>query len=198
VKPIKITGHIASLKWSRPEYAKRLQKDMGKEIDYTRSPSEDFASVMIEFETADGTRALGEATTSWSFVGAGLRLSAELLGPEYSMKWNSLDSGLNLFFSREVKGKAGEDLVEKQNAETGTMPVVPSEAVAYGYEGEDRHFVRAFLGKEEPRLTFDDGFEVVQMLMTAYQSAEQGKTLSFPAKGLDKYSPAVARGEWKP
>ena len=47
--------------------------------------------------------ALGEATTSWSYVGAGLRLSAELLGPEYSMRWNSLDSGLELFFSREVK-----------------------------------------------------------------------------------------------
>ena len=67
---------------------------------------------------------LGEATTSWSFVGAGLRLSAELLGPEYSMSWNTLDTGLKLFFSREVKGKAGEDLVEKQNAEMGLMPVV--------------------------------------------------------------------------
>ena len=52
-----------------------------------------------------GRRVIGEASTSWSFVGAGLRLSAELLGPEYSMKWNSLDSGLQLFFSREVKGQ---------------------------------------------------------------------------------------------
>jgi predicted dehydrogenase len=198
VKPSKVTGHIASLKWSRADYAKRLQKQMGKEIDYAKAPSEDFASVMIEFETADGYKVLGEATTSWSYVGAGLRLSAELLGPEYSMRWNSLDSGLNLFFSREVKGRAGEDLVEKQNAETGTMPVVPHEAVAYGYEGEDRHFVRVFLGKQEPRLTFDDGYEVVQLLMTAYQSAEQGKTLAFPARGLDRYVPAVARGEWRP
>jgi len=78
------------------------------------------------------------------------------------------------------------------------MPVVPAEAVAYGYEGEDRHFVRVFLGKEEPILTFDDGLEVVKMLMTAYQSAEQGKTLDFPGSGLDEYKPAVARGEWKP
>ena len=198
VRPARVTGHIASLKWSRPEYARKLQKEMGKEVDYSRTPSEDFASVMIEFETDDGMRALGEATTSWSYVGAGLRLSAELLGPEYSMRWNSLDSGLDLFFSREVKGKQGEDLVEKQNAETGTMPVVPSEAVAYGYEGEDRHFVRAFLGKEEPRLTFDDGLDVVKLLMTAYQSAEQGKTIAFPGKGLEKYVPAVARGEWTP
>src|SRR5438445_9917209 len=35
---------------------------------------------------------------------------AEQLGPEYSMAWNSLDSGLQLFFSRAVQGKAGEDL----------------------------------------------------------------------------------------
>ena len=198
VEPVKITGHIASLKWSLPEYAKRLSKSMGKEVDYSAHPSEDFASVMIEFETADGRRVLGEATTSWSFVGAGLRLSAELLGPEYSMSWNTLDSGLKLFFSREVRGKSGEDLVEKQNAEVGLMPVVPSEAAAYGYEGEDRHFVRYFLGKEKPRLTFDDGLEVVKMLMTAYQSAEEGTTLAFPPPGIESFVPAVAKGTWKP
>jgi predicted dehydrogenase len=197
VKPVRVTGHIASLKWTRPEYAAKLKKQMGSDVDYTKSPSEDFASVLIEFQTADGAVVLGEASTSWSFVGAGLRLSAELLGPEYSMQWNSLDSGLHLFFSREVKGKAGEDLVEKQNAEMGLMPVVPSEAVAYGYEAEDRHFCRVFQGTADPLLTFDDGIEVVKMLMTAYQSAEQGKTLSFPPKGIDQFVPAVAKGEWK-
>ena len=197
VKPVRITGHIASLKWSRPSYAKKLKSMMGPAVDYTRRPSEDFASMTIEFETADGHKVIGEATTSWSFVGAGLRLSAELLGPEYSMKWNSLDSGLQCFFSREVTGRAGEDLVEKQNAEQGVMPVVPEEYVAYGYTGEDRHFVRVFLGKEKPLLTFDDGVEVVKMLMTAYQSAESGRTVAFPPKGIDKFVPAVAQGTWR-
>jgi predicted dehydrogenase len=198
VRPVRVTGHIASLKWSQPKYAKKLSGMMGPEVDYTKKPSEDFASVMIEYAADDGHRVFGEATTSWSFVGAGLRLSAELLGPEYSMSWNTLDSGLKLFFSREVSGKAGEDLVEKQNAEMGLMPVVPSEAAAYGYEAEDRHFVRAFLDGTPGALTFDDGLGVVKILMTAYQSAEQGKTLDFPPPGIETFVPAVAKGTWKP
>jgi predicted dehydrogenase len=197
VRPVRITGHIASLKWSRAPYAAKLAATFGSEVDYAKRPSEDFASVMIEFQTADGQILIGEASTSWSFVGAGLRLSAELLGPEYSMSWNTLDSGLNLFFSREVRGAAGEDLVEKQNAEVGSMPVIANEAAAYGYESEDRHFVRAFLGKEAPLLTFDDGLDVVSLLMAAYQSAELGKTLDYPPPGLDTFVPAVAQGTWK-
>ena len=198
VRPARVTGHIASLKWSQPAYAKRLQQQMGKDVDYRKAPSEDFASVTIEFETDERATLIGEASTSWSFVGAGLRLSAELLGPEYSMSWNTLDSGLKLFFSREVKGKTGEDLVEKQNAEMGLMPVVTSESAAYGYDAEDRHFVRVFLGREPPELTFDDGLEVVKVLMTAYMSAEQGKTLDFPPAGIERFVPAVAKGTWKP
>jgi predicted dehydrogenase len=198
VRPRRITAHMASLKWTRPEYTRKLAAAMGEEVDYARAPAEDFASLVIEFETDDGHRVIGEATTSWSFVGAGLRLSAELLGPEYSMQWDSLDTGLKLFFSREVQGAAGEDLVEKQNAEFGQMPVVANEAAAYGYEAEDRHFVRAFLGYLPPALTFEDGLAVVRILMAAYMSAEQGRTLDFPPPGVDTFVPAVAKGVWKP
>ncbi|HET9440540.1 MAG TPA: Gfo/Idh/MocA family oxidoreductase [Longimicrobiales bacterium] len=198
LRPHKVTGHIASLKWTRPEYARKLKSMMGDDVDYTKTPAEDFASIMVEFESEDGFRVLGEATTSWSYVGAGLRLSAELLGPEYSMRWNSLDSGLQLFFSREVRGEQGEDLVEKQNAETGVMPVVPDEAAAYGYEAEDRHFVRVFLGKEAALLDFEDGLEVVRVLMAAYRSAESGRTVDLDTESVDDFIPMVAQGTWKP
>jgi len=198
VKPVRVCGQIASLKWTRPEYAERLEKIMGDGVNYRTRPAEDFASLVIDFKTEDGMLAIGEATTSWSFVGAGLRLSAELLGPEYSMSWNTLESGLKLFFSREVKGQSGEDLIEKQNAEMGQILVVGNEAAAYGYEAEDRHFVRGFLKKEKAELTLEDGLEVVQLLMAGYHSAEQGRSIDFPPPGLDTFIPTVAQGTWKP
>src|SRR6185369_9713116 len=36
IRPKRISAHIASLKWSRPHYAKQLSKTMGKEVDYTQ------------------------------------------------------------------------------------------------------------------------------------------------------------------
>lgn len=193
VKPVSITARVANLKWTRPGYAKQLTRTMGSAVNYRTRPAEDYASVTIEFETPDKLRLLGEATTSWSFVGPGLRLSAELLGPEYSLSWNSLESGLNIFSSRAISIGQAEDLVEKQNAESGLMPLLANEASAYGYEAENRHVVRSFLGDHPPLLTFDDGVEVMRLLMAAYMSAERLTTIAFPPKGLDTFVPAVAR-----
>ena len=88
--------------------------------------------------------------------------------------------------------------MEKQNAEVGMMPVVADEAASYGYEAENRHFVRAFLACEKPMLTFDDGVEVMRILMAAYMSAAKGRTLDFPPRGIDSFVPDVAKGKWKP
>lgn len=197
IRPVKVTGHIQSLKWSRPEYVKILRETMGAEVDYAKRPSEDFARATIEYVDEAGHPLIAETTTSWSFVGAGLRLSSELLGPEYSFAYNSLDTGARLFLSRRVTGSAGEDLVEKQNAEQGLMPIVGNEAAEYGYENENRYFTRCFLAGKQPELNFYDGLEVVQLLMTAYMSAELGRTLDWNPEGLDDFVPAVARGTWK-
>src|SRR5438270_3877228 len=45
VRPVKVTGKIASLKWTRPEYIQILRDTMGPEVDYSRTPSEDFAGL---------------------------------------------------------------------------------------------------------------------------------------------------------
>jgi predicted dehydrogenase len=198
IRPTKVSAQIASLKWSRPEYADALKQMMGAEVDYRNKPSEDFARATVNYVDEQGNPLIVEATTSWSFVGAGLRLSMELLGPEYAMSINSLDSNLKLFFSRKVVGEAGEDLVEKQNAEQGLMPVVANEEAEYGYEGENRYFVECFLNGKQPEENFHDGLEVTELLMTAYMSAEQERVIEFKPADLETFIPAVARGAWKP
>ena len=197
IRPVKVSAQIASLKWSRPSYAKELQESMGKEVDYRNKPAEDFARATINYLDEDDNPLIVEVTTSWSYVGPGLRLSLEVLGPEYSLAMNSLDSGLKLFLSRRVKGEAGEDMVEKQNAEQGLMPVVGNEAAEYGYESQDRYFVQCFLDGKQPEESFYDGLEVTELLMTAYMSAEQERTIEFRPDGLDSYVPLVAQGLWK-
>ena len=198
IKPISVSAHTDCLKWQRPKYADILSKNSGGKTDYLQKPSEDFARSLIEYLDENGKKLIVETTTSWCFVGEGLRLSMELFGPEYSMFVNTLDPDLKVFFSREVAGAAGEDLVEKQNAESGGMPVVSNEAEVYGYTAENRHMVESFLAGKRPEENFDDGLNVTELLMTAYMSAEKGKTISFPPPDLDSFVPAVARGEWNP
>jgi predicted dehydrogenase len=196
--PRSVTATIASLKWTRPRYADQLAARYPGEVDYRKHPAEDYAHAVATFATADGDEVIAEATTSWSFVGAGLRLHFELLGPEYSMAVDSLNTDAKVFLSRDLQGDAGEDLVEKQNAEQGLMPVLADEGFAYGYIHEDRHMVRAFLHGQRPAETCRDGVAVTELLMAAYLSAEQGETIALPEAALDEFVPQVAQGTWNP
>lgn len=76
--------------------------------------------------------------------------------------------GMMMFFQYAI----WEDLVEKQNAETGLMPVVSDEAAEYGYVTENRHMVQSFLAGNRPEENFSDGLSVTELLMAAYLSAE--------------------------
>jgi predicted dehydrogenase len=196
VRPVKVSAQIACLKWGQPAYARWLIENMGPELDYTNRPAEDFARATITFLDDKNQMLIGEVTSSWSYVGPGLRLTVELLGPEYSMSTASLDTAMKVFFSRRVQGQAGQDLVEKQNAEQGLMPVVSNEAAEYGYEAEDRFFVRCFLDGVQPELDFRAGLEVAELLMAAYKSAEEERTVEFNPAELDCFTPAVAAGTW--
>jgi predicted dehydrogenase len=193
IRPVKVSAQIASLKWSRPEYAALLGEMTGGAADYRQRPAEDFARASVTYEDERGAPLIVEATTSWSFVGAGLRLTMELLGPEYSMSTSSLEGGTKVFFSRRLREQAGEDLVEKQNAEQGLMPLVGNEAAEYGYENENRMFTRWFADGVQPEVNFHAGLEVTELLMTCYMSAEQGRVIDWKPADLDRYVPPVAR-----
>jgi predicted dehydrogenase len=193
LRPVSASGTVATLKWSRAEYIERLKQQMGPSVDYAARPAEDYARGVILLEDAPGQQVVIEATTSWAYVGAGLRLQMELLGPEYSMEISTLNTPLKVFLSRHVQGQQGEDLIEKQNSEQGLMPVVDDEAGTYGYTGEDRHMVQAFAAGRPPMETFADGVAVTELLMALYRSAELGRTLTLPDPDLEDYVPPAAR-----
>ena len=58
VRPVRVTAHIASLKWTRPHYASQLAATYGQDVDYTRRPAEDFAS--LDDRIRDGRRTQGD------------------------------------------------------------------------------------------------------------------------------------------
>ena len=196
IKPRKVWGDIASLKWTRKGYVERLRETYG--VDYAVEPAEDYATAVVVYEDEEGNALLTETHTSWSFIGAGLRLTFEVLGPEYSLWINTLQPELFTFLSRHVKIPPSEEFVEKQNADQGLMPVIPDEAVTYGYQAEDRYFVECFLKGVQPDESWYDGFLVVQLMMHAYLSAEKGRKLNFDPTLVEEYVPPVQRGAWNP
>ena len=188
-----VQGSVGYLKWSRARHAEQLTREYGAEVQLTNKPVEDFARATITLEDESGAELIVEASTSWAYVGAGLRIDLALLGPEYAMEFSSLSPALKVFLSRAIAGGQGEDLVEKQNAEQGLMPVVEDEAVTYGYVAENRHMVECFRHGRTPIETFHDGVEVVRMVMGLYKSAEIGAVVRFPDPTLETYVPVPAR-----
>jgi predicted dehydrogenase len=187
-----VQGSVANLKWTQGRYAKALARDF-KGVEMIRHPVEDFARATVTLEDEEGREVIVEASTSWSYVGPGLRIDLALLGPEYAMEFSSLNPSLKVFLSRAIVGGQGEDLVEKQNAEQGQMPIVEDEAGTYGYIGENRHMVDCFRHGKTPIETFVDGVEVTKMVMALYKSAETGAVVRFPDPSLESYTPVPAR-----
>ena len=56
---VSASATVGNLKWTRPEYVKRLKDMMGPEVDYASQPAEDFARGALTFSTR-------AATESWS------------------------------------------------------------------------------------------------------------------------------------
>jgi predicted dehydrogenase len=187
-----VQGSVAYLKWTQDRYARTLSQDF-EGVEMQRRPVEDFARATVTLEDEGGRELIVEASTSWSYVGPGLRIDLALLGPEYAMEFSSLNPSLKVFLSRAITGGQGEDLVEKQNAEQGQMPIVEDEAGTYGYIGENRHMVDCFRHGRTPIETFHDGVEVVKMVMALYKSAETGAVVHLPDETLETYVPVPAR-----
>lgn len=193
--PVAVSCDLSTIKWNRDEYADQLASEY--DVDYHSTPSEDYARATVFYESEDGDIVVAEATNSWCYVGSGLRITVELLGPEYSGSINTLDSGVDVFYSSNVEDDDGY-VVEKQQAQQGEMPVIPDEVTTYGYLDQNRHVVSAFRNGENAREDLYDGLEVVKLCMASYKAAEEGERIDLADADLETYIPEPARGEFDP
>ena len=77
----------------------------------------------------DGHEVIVEATTSWAYVGAGLRIPLELLGPGVLDGVLLAQSGLKTFFSRAMCAAATARIWSRSRMPSrASMPVVENEA----------------------------------------------------------------------
>ena len=193
--PVAVSCDLSTLKWTRDEYADELLDEYG--VDYRAAPSEDYARATVYYRTPGGQIVVGEATNSWCYVGSGLRMTVELLGPEYSGSINTLDAGLEVFLSSDVPGETGY-MLEKQQSEEGAIPVIPDEVTTYGYLAQNRHVIDAFRCGEHAREDLHDGLAVLRLCMASYKAAETGERMSLESVDLTDYVPAPARGDFEP
>jgi predicted dehydrogenase len=189
LEPVSVSADTETLKWSREEYAKRLREDHG--VDYESDPADDYARATIRYIDADGEPVISEASGSWCYVGAGVRRTIELLGPEYSGQVVTDEESSSVFFSDAVGD--GEGWAEKQNATTGRMPVDAATPVTSGFVAENRDAVDAFRDGENGLLDLEDGRRILRLCMAAYKAAETGQEVDLGDADLSTYTPPPAR-----
>jgi predicted dehydrogenase len=194
LRPVSAMGTTATLKWGQPEFARQLQSAMGEEVNYTAAPAEDFAQGLVRFLDEAGLEVIVQASNSWGYVGPGMRVHIQVLGPEYAFETNTLAGGTSIFVSSRVGTALGGPILEKQNAEQGLLPLIEDEAATYGYVLENAHISSAFREGVQPEESFSDGVEVMALLMALYRSAEEGRSVNLPDSKLEEFTPQVAGG----
>ncbi len=79
LRPVAVQANIEILKWGREARALAARGDSRFSSD--QKVGEDYAHAVVTFEDGEGNRALAEVSTSWAYVGPGLRISIEVQGP---------------------------------------------------------------------------------------------------------------------
>ncbi len=187
---VSVSADTETLKWAREEYATELREEYG--VDYETAPADDYARATVRYESPAGAPVISEATGSWCYVGAGVRRSIELLGPEYSGQVVTDEESSSVFVSDALGD--GDGWAEKQNATSGRMPIAGESVVDGGFVAENRDAVDAFERGENGQLDLYDGLDVLWLCMAAYRAAETGEDVDLRTADLETYTPPPARG----
>ena len=147
-------------------------------IHQARTKGEDHSYAVIEYE--GGKIAMIE--NSWA-KGGGVDDHCAVYGKKGHTQADLLRGSSLLTYSEEGYGYA----VEKASVTKGYTFTMFEEIWNYGFPQEMQHFVNSVLGKETCMETGEDGREVLKIMYAAYQSAGEGRKITWP------YTPPVVK-----
>lgn len=159
---------------------KSVYCQMSTSVHREKTRGEDNCICILEF--ADG--AVGLVENSWSRQG-GMDDRIEVYGSAGQTYANLLMGNSLPTYSEHGYSYA----VEKASNTKGWSFPVFEELWNYGFPQEMAHFVRCVRGKEEPRVTCQDGLLVLEALCAAYASASKGRKIDMPFRAEKVYRP---------
>ncbi len=144
---------------------------MGTYVHQGRTRGEDHSYAIIEYE---GNR-IAMIENSWA-KGGGVDDRCEVYGKKGHTRADLLRGSSLLTYSEEGYGYA----VEKASSTRGYTFTMFEETWNYGFPQEMQHFINCVQGIETCRETGEDGRQVLEIMYAAYQSAGEGRKITFP------------------
>lgn len=182
-----------SIEYARWVFGKRPVKSvyatLGTYVHAGKTQGEDHSIIVVEYEGGK----VGLAENSWAKPG-GVDDRAEIYGSKGHTRADLLRGNALITYSETGYGYA----TEKMDVTTGWTFTMFEEAWNYGFPQEINAAAQAVRGEAEFPEMGDDGREVLKIIYAAYQSAAEGRKITWPYEVPDwarNESPIVL---WKP
>ena len=156
--------------FGKPE-VRSVSATLGTFVHGEKTRGEDHSIVVVEYEGGG----IGLAENSWA-KGGGVDDRAEIYGTAGHTRADLLHGTALRTYSQAGYGYA----VEKSGGTVGWSSTMVEEVWNYGFPQELQHFVDCVLGTATPMETGVDGREVLKIILAAYQSAGEGRKISWP------------------
>lgn len=150
---------------------KSVYATMGTFVHGKKTKGEDHSLCVIEYE---GNK-LAYCENSWA-KGGGVDDRVEIYGTKGHTRADLLRGNALTTYSDAGYGYA----VEKAASTKGWTFTMFEETWNYGFPQEMQHFVDCVRGEAKPLETGEDGREVLKIMLAAYQSAGEGRKITWP------------------
>lgn len=135
---------------------------------------EDVGSISITY--SDGTKALIIAS---DVVLGGTKNYIELYSNDSVLLCQLTPTNLLQTYFRDEQGIDDFDLAEMLPSKIGWNHAFVSDEIIRGYTGELQDFIESIAYNRDPLSDFQLAYETIKVLYAAYQSAEEGRRISF-------------------